>query len=526
MSRGLRDSPVVLGDDEFLHLRDDDARQYNITAARGVVEAVRSTFGPRGIDKMIVSANGDVTVTNDGVTVLNSIDVDHPAAKILVQIARAQEEEVGDGTTTAVLFAGALLQAAEDLLEQGLHPALVIDGYHIAVEQSFAAIDELSDSVDPDDDAALERIARTSLSGTSAEVDDDALVPLLVETARRATVDGAVDFDALQIHAHAGRGVAQSEQFTGVVLEKPACHETMPRRIDDARVLLLDAPIELESTEHEVRVEFDTADGHASFLADEDARLRETVEQVLETGADVVLATGEVDERAAASLATNGVLAVDNLDRDGAELEFLRDALDAAVVTDLESVDDESLGRAAVHRDDEHGCFYLRSSEGRGATLVLRGSTPSVVSEVERSANDALDVLARAISDGRTLPGGGATEIELFARLREHADGVHGPQQLAVSAFADALETIPRTLAANAGLDVVDVLTGLRAAHADGEPNVGLDVFDGGFVDAFAAGIVEPAHVKEQALLGATQTVAQLLKIDVVVSAKELSDLD
>lgn len=524
MSGGSREPPVVLDDDDdLLHLRDDDARQYNIDAAHGVVEAVRSTFGPRGLDKMLVGTTGDTTVTNDGVTVLNSMDIDHPAAKLLVQVARAQEEEVGDGTTTAVLFAGALLRQAEDLLERGLHPVLIVDGYHVAVERAFEDIDDLADPLDAGDDTALERIARTSLIGTSVETDATALVPLLVEAVRRATVDGTVDFDLLQVHAHAGRSITRSEVFTGAVVEGDACHEAMPREIDDARVMLLDGTMELEPTEHEVRVEADTADGLAAILADEETRLDRAVEHVLETGANVVLVTGNVDDRASAFLSSEGVLAVDHLGWGDAELRFLRDALGAAVVTDLGAVAEDTLGHASVRRDDEHDCFLLESDGGLGASLVLRGATRSVVDEIDRSASDALDVMARAIADDRTLPGGGAVEVELAARLRGHADGVRGPQQLAVGAFADALETIPRTLASNAGFDVVNVLTGLRAAHAAGDANAGLDVSDGSVLDAREAGIVEPAQVKEQALLGATRTAAQLLEIDLVVSAEGLS---
>lgn len=526
MSDGPREPPVVLDDDDgFLHLRDDDVREYNIAAARGVISAVRSTFGPRGLDKMLVGVTGDTTVTNDGVTVLNSMDIDHPAAKLLVQVARAQEEEVGDGTTTAVLFAGALLRQAEDLLERGLHPVLVVDGYHVAVERALEDIDTLADPLDPDDDAALERVARTSLAGTSVEPDADALVPLLVETVRRVTVDGAVDFDALRVHAHVGRSMIRSELFTGVVVEGDACHESMPLELEDARVMVLDGAIELEQPEHEVRVEVDTADGLAGILADEETQLDTAVERVLDAGANVLLATGNVDDRAAASLSSAGVLAVDHLDWSDADLGFLRDALGAAVVTDPGAVDGDALGHARVRRDDEHGCFLLESDGGHGASLVLRGATDSVVEEVERSATDALDVMARAIADGRTVPGAGAIEVELAARLRAHADGVSGPQQLAVGAFADALETIPRTLASNAGFDAVDVLTTLRAAHAGGDANGGLDVGDGGVLDAREVGIIEPAHVKEQVLLGATGTAAQLLEIDLVVSAEGLSSV-
>jgi len=511
-------------DDEFFRVEGDQAREYNISAAYGVAEAVRATYGPGGLDKMLVSSIGDIDVTNDGVTVLNGLDVDHPAAKVVVEAARTQRDEVGDGTTTAVLLAGTLLRESEELLEAGVHPTAIVDGFQLAVERALREVEDCSERVGPDDDEFLHRVATTSLAGKSVTPQVETILPLLLEVIRSVTVDGFVDFEYLWIETQVGRGIAASTLVSGVVLDEEPRYEAMPREVLDGDVLLIDESIQPEETKLETRASIDSHDRWMEFLDREDDHLRTLVGRIEDVDPDVVFSRHRIDERAHRRLADLGVLAVDNLERSDVGLEFLREVLDATIVSALERATAADLGRGAVNHDRNRGYVYVENEATHGASLVLRGGSEHIVDELERSARNALDVLTRTISDGRLTAGGGAVEAELASRLQEHANGIGGPQQLAVRAFANALEIVPRTLAVNAGHDPINVLTGLRTAHDSGSKHAGLDADTGEIADAFDAGIVEPTYVKEQAMLNATQVSNLILKIDGVLSAEKLSD--
>jgi len=517
---------IILGEDSQ-RVKDRDAQEYNIQAARAVAEAVRSTLGPKGMDKMLVDSMGDVTITNDGVTILKEMDIDNPTAEMIVEVAETQEDEAGDGTTTAVAIAGELLKNAEDLLEQDIHPTAIIRGFHLASEQARAEVDNIAERVDPDDEDLLMKVAETSMTGKGAELNKELLADLIVRAVQQVTVeadDGShiVDLEYINIETQTGRSAGDSELLVGSVVDKDPVHDDMPTEFDDANVLLLNEAIEVEEADVDTQVSIDSPDQLQKFLDQEEQQLKDKVQKIVDTGADVVFCQKGIDDLAQHYLAKEGVLAVRRVKK--SDMRFLKNVLDAAIVSDLDSLEASDLGRGSVRRDEADELFYVEGEgDAHGVTLLLRGSTDHVVDELERGIEDALDVVATTVSDGRVLAGGGAIEVELAGRLRDYADSVSGREQLAVEAFADALELVPRVLAGNAGLDSIDTLVDLRAAHEDGDLRAGLNVFSGDIEDTFEAGIVEPAHAKEQALSSATEAANLVLKIDDIIAAGDLS---
>ncbi len=518
--------PMIIMGDDAQRVKDKDAQEYNISAARGVAEAVRSTLGPKGMDKMLVDSMGDVTITNDGVTILQTMDIDNPTAEMIVEVAETQEDEAGDGTTSAVAIAGELLKNAEDLLEQDIHPTAVIKGFNLASEHAREQVDEIAHDVDADDTATLKSVAETSMTGKGAELEKEVLADLVVRAIQSVTVeadDGShvVDLANLKIETRTGRSAGESELLPGAVIDKDPVHDDMPTEFEDANVLLLNDPIEVEEADVDTSVSVDSPDQLQKFLDQEEEQLREKVDRIVESGADVVFCQKGIDDLAQHYLAKEGILAVRRTKK--SDLKFLKNVLDSVIVTDIDSLSSEDVASGSVRRDDQEELFYVEGPDAHGATLLLYGSTEHVVDELERGVNDAIDVVATTVSDGRTLPGGGAIEVELARRLRDYADSVSGREQLAVEAFADSLELIPRVLAENAGLDSIDLLVDLRAAHEAGDANAGLNVFSGEVEDTFEAGVVETAHAKEQAIASAAEAANLVLKIDDIIAAGDLS---
>jgi len=516
---------IILGEDSQ-RVKDRDAQAYNIRAARAVADAVRSTLGPKGMDKMLVDSMGDVTITNDGVTILKEMDIDNPTAEMIVEVAETQEDEAGDGTTTAVAIAGELLKNAEDLLEQEIHPTAIIKGFHLASEFARGEIDEVAEHVDPDDEELLRKVAETSMTGKGAELNKELLAELIVGAVQQVTVeadDGShiVDLENVNIETQTGRSAGESELLTGAVIDKDPVHEDMPVEFDDAAVMLINEAIEVEEADVDTQVNIDSPDQLQKFLDREEAQLKEKVDQIEATGADVVFCQKGIDDLAQHYLAKKGILALRRVKK--SDVKFLKNVLGASIVSDLDSATEADLGHGSVRRDEEDELFYVEGPDAHGVTLLLRGSTDHVVDELERGIQDALDVVTSTVTDGRVVAGGGAIEVELASRLRDYADSVEGREQLAVEAFADALELVPRVLAENAGLDAIDTLVDLRAAHEDGQVRAGLNVFSGDVVDTFDAGVVEPAHSKEQALSSATEAANLVLKIDDIIAAGDLS---
>ncbi len=516
---------IIMGDDAQ-RVQDKDAQEYNISAARGVAESVRSTLGPKGMDKMLVDSTGDVTITNDGVTILQTMDIDNPTAEMIVEVAETQEDEAGDGTTSAVAIAGELLKNAEDLLEQDIHPTAVIKGFNLASEYAREQVDEVATAVEPDDTETLKNVAETSMTGKGAELDKETLADLVVRAVQGVTVeadDGShvVDLANLNIETRTGRAAGESELLSGAVIDKDPVHDDMPIDFESADVLLLNDAIEVEEADVDTSVNVDSPDQLQKFLDQEEKQLREKVDRIVESGADVVFCQKGIDDLAQHYLAKEGILAVRRTKK--SDLSFLKNVLGAPIVTDLDSLTAEDLAVGSIERDEEEGLFYVEGEDAHGVTLLLYGTTDHVVDELERGIEDAIDVVSTTVSDGRTLPGGGAVEVELARRLRDYADSVSGREQLAVEAFADSLELIPRVLAENAGLDAIDLLVDLRAAHEAGDEHAGLNVFSGEVEDTAEAGVVETAQAKEQAISSAAEAANLVLKIDDIISAGDLS---
>jgi thermosome len=516
---------IIMGDDSQ-RVKDKDAQEYNISAARAVAEAVRSTLGPKGMDKMLVDSMGDVTITNDGVTILEEMDIDNPTAEMIVEVAETQEEEAGDGTTTAVAIAGELLKNAEELLEQDIHPTAVIKGFHLASEQAREEVEDISREIDPTDTDLLAKVAETSMTGKGAELDKEHLAQLIVEAVEAVTVeaeDGShvVDLANLNIETQKGRGVSESDLLNGAVVSKDPVHDNMPSEVADADTLLLDAAIEVDEADVDTNVSIDSPDQLQSFLDQEEQELRDKVDAIVETGADVVFCQKGIDDLAQHYLAKEGILAIRRVK--SSDIGFLKNVLGGNVVSTFDGLSAADLGHGSVSRDEGDEMFYVEGDNSHGVTLLLRGSTDHVVDELERGVEDALDVVATTVSDGRVVAGGGAIEVELASRLREYADSVTGREQLAVEAFADSLELVPRVLAENAGLDSIDTLVDLRAAHESGDQTAGLNVYSGEVEDTYEAGVVEPAHSKEQAISSATEAANLVLKIDDIIAAGDLS---
>ena len=518
--------PMIIMGDDAQRVKDKDAQEYNISAARGVAESVRSTLGPKGMDKMLVTSTGDVTITNDGVTILQTMDIDNPTAEMIVEVAETQEDEAGDGTTSAVAIAGELLKNAEDLLEQDIHPTAVIKGFNLASEYAREQVDDIATPVDPDDTDVLKNVAETSMTGKGAELEKEVLADLVVRAIQGVTVetdDGShvVDLANLNIETRTGRAAGESRLLSGAVIDKDPVHDDMPTDFEEANVLLLNDPIEVEEADVDTAVNVESPDQLQRFLDQEEEQLRAKVDAIVESGADVVFCQKGIDDLAQHYLAKEGILAVRRMKK--SDLSFLKNVLGAPIVSDLDSVTADDLAVGSVTRDTEEGLFYVEGEDAHGVTLLLYGTTEHVVDELERGINDAIDVVATTVSDGRTLPGGGAIEVELARRLRDYADSVSGREQLAVEAYADSLELIPRVLAENAGLDSIDLLVDLRAAHERGETEAGLDVFAGDVVNTTEAGVVETAHAKEQAIASAAEAANLILKIDDIISAGDLS---
>ncbi|QGX96639.1 thermosome subunit [Haloplanus rallus] len=518
--------PMIIMGEDAQRVKDKDAQEYNISAARAVAESVRSTLGPKGMDKMLVDSMGSVTITNDGVTILQEMDIDNPTAEMIVEVAETQEDEAGDGTTTAVAIAGELLKNAEELLDQDIHPTAIIKGFNMAATEAREQVDDIAEQVDPTDEDLLRKVAETSMTGKSSELDKDLLARLVVEAVRAVTVeadDGShvVDLEFVEIETQTGRSASESELLNGAVIDKDPVNDDMPVEFDSADVLLLNDPIEVEETDADTSVNIDNPDQLQQFLDSEEKQLRQKVDQIVATGADVVFCQKGIDDLAQYLLAKEGILAVRRTKK--SDMGFLQEILGAEIVSDLDAATDAHLGTGRISRDAEAGLFYVEGDDAHGVTLLLRGSTEHVVDELERGVQDALDVVSTTAADGRVLPGGGAVEVELASRLRDYADSVSGREQLAVEAFADAIEVVPRALASNAGLDSIDTLVDLRAAHESGDTRAGLNVFTGDVVDTLDAGVVEPAHSKEQALTSASEAANLVLKIDDIIAAGDLS---
>ncbi|MHC1626105.1 MAG: thermosome subunit alpha [Methanoculleaceae archaeon] len=521
----LGGQPILVLKEGSQRTRGRDAQANNIAAAKAVANAVRTTLGPKGMDKMLVDTIGDVVITNDGVTILKEMDIEHPAAKMMVEVAKTQDDEVGDGTTTAVVVAGELLKRAEELLEQDVHPTVIAHGFRMAAEKAQEILNENAIEIEPGQDEMLLKIAETAMTGKGAEVSKDRLCKLAVRAVTMvAEEDGTVDPDNIKVEKKVGGSTDDSEIIEGMIIDKERVHPGMPREVKDAKILLLNAPIEFKKTEVDAEINITSPEQLQMFLDEEEKMIRNIVDRIIESGANVIFCQKGIDDIAQHYLAKAGILAVRRVKK--SDMEKLARATGASVVSSIDAISPEELGKAGKVEEKKvsgEEMIYVTGCENpKAVSIIIRGGTEHVVDELERAIEDALEVVSVALEDRKFVAGGGSPEIELSLRLRDYAASVGGRAQLAIEAFANALEIIPRTLAENGGLDPIDMLVALRAEHEKKTPdarNFGLDVNEGKATDMLKAGVIEPLRVKTQAISSAAEAAVMILRIDDVIAS-------
>jgi len=481
-----------------------DAQRNNILAAKIVADVVKTTLGPKGMDKMLVDSAGEIIVTNDGVTILKEMEIDHPAAKMIVEVAKTQEVEAGDGTTTVVMLAGSLLENAERLLDKKIHPTVIVKGYKLAAEKSIEILKEISINVE--DHEILKKIARTSMTGKGAEGNREKFSELIVNAIDQIGEGKKIDLDNVKIEKLKGERVDDSELIKGIVLDKEKTHEGMPEKVEQAKILLVDFPLELRTPEAEAKISVSTPEQLQDFITAEEVSLKEMTNKIITSGAKVIFCQKGIDDIAQYYLAKAGIYACRRVSK--SDMEKLARATSGKILSSLDELDESDFGYAESVEEMKKGedaMTYVKGCKNpRAVTILIRGSTGHVIDEMERALRDGLGVVASAVKDGKLVAGGGAVEIELAKRLREFSRTLGGREQLAVEEFASSIETIPETLAENAGLDPINVLTELKQKHSSSGERDGLNLFTNRVEDCYAAGIVEPLKVKTQAISSAT----------------------
>jgi len=520
--------PVLILPEGTLRTKGRSAQENNIAAAKAVADAVRTTLGPKGMDKMLVDSIGDIVITNDGVTILDEMEIEHPAAKMMVEVAKTQNEEVGDGTTTAVIIAGELLKKAGELLEQEVHPTVIIRGFNLAKERALKAMEKISKPIALDDADELKKIAKTSMSGKSAYAYGDKMAELVVKAVRQVAEkkDGKVVVDTeniMRVKKHGGSS-EDTELIDGIVIDKEVVHPGMPKTIKNAKIALLDAALEVKETETDAQIQITDPARLQEFIEQEEKMLKNMVEKVAASGANVVLCQKGIDDVAQHYLAKKGVLADRRVKK--SDMEKLAKATGTRIVTNLNDLRKEDLGFAGLVEEvkigDEQMTFIRKCKNPKAVSILVRGGTEHVVDEIDRAIEDAIGALASAIEVGKIVAGGGAPEAEAARELRKLSEGFSGREQLAVNAFADALEVIPRSLAESGGLDPIDTLVALRAAHEQNKVETGVNVLEGGISDMIKLGVIEPLKVKTQAINSASDAAVMILRIDDIISASKL----
>ncbi|MEM1645387.1 MAG: thermosome subunit alpha [Ignisphaera sp.] len=516
-----------------------EALKANIMAARILAEILRTSLGPRGLDKMLVDSFGDITVTNDGATIVKEMEIQHPAAKLLVEAAKAVDAEVGDGTTSVVVLAGSLVEKAERLLDQGIHPTMIIEGYKKALNKALEILDEIAVKIpignleDPEDRTRakqeLKKVLYATLASKYIATSDvlDKIMDMVIEaafTAAEKKPDGYYDvkLDMVKVEKKRGGSLADSMLVYGVVLDKEVVHPAMPRRVENAKIALIDAPLEIEKPDITAKINITSPEQIRAFLEEEAKILRDYVEKIVSVGANVVVCQKGIDDVAQHYLAKKGILAVRRVKR--SDMEKLEKAIGGRIVTSIRDLTEKDLGECGLVEERRVGndkmVFIEKCKNPKAVTILLRGSSDMLLDETERSINDGLNAVRNVLKDPKIVPGGGATEIELAMRLRRWAETIAGKEQLAVLAFAEALEEIPAVLAQTAGMDTLEGIMELRKLHAEGKTSAGIDVLNGKVAEnMFDLNVLEPVTVKKQILKSATETASTLLKIDDVIAA-------
>jgi len=502
-----------------------DAQRANITAAKIVAEVVKSTLGPRGMDKMLVDTIGDITITNDGAAILDEMDVQHPAAKMMVEVAKAQDDEVGDGTTSAVVIAGELLRKAEDLIEDKIHPTVIVRGYKAAADEAIKVLNEIAVNADIEDKSLLNNIALTSMHskgvGAAREHFANLAIEAVKQVAEKRGQTYSVDIDNIQLIKKEGKSLQDTELIKGVIIDKDVVHPGMPKEIKNPKIALIDSPLEIEKTEFSAEIRIKDPVQMKSFLDEEANMLKKMVDKIKSSGASVVLCQKGIDDTAQHYLAKEGIMAVRRIKK--SDMEKLSRATGGKIATNLDDLNSQDLGECGLIEErkigDDKMVFIQECKDPKSMAILIRAGLERLVDEAERALNDALSVVADVIKKNKIVAGGGAIEEELAKRLKGYASKVGGREQLAIEAFAEALETIPRTLAENAGLDPIDIMVNLRASHEKKDGLwYGVNVFKGEVEDMMKNGVIEPISVKEQEIKSAAESASMIMRIDDVIA--------
>jgi thermosome len=521
----LGGTPVLIMKEGTQRTRGKDAMENNISAAIVIAEAVRTSLGPRGMDKMLVDQFGDVVITNDGATILKEIDVQHPAAKMMVEVAKTQDSEVGDGTTTSVILTGELLKRAKKLLEQKIHPTVITEGFRKAAEKAVQILDNMSIKSGIDDKEGLKNAAMTCMGSKIVSESREQLAELCIGAieAIAEQIDGkwVADIDKVQIQKKEGDSIDDTKLIKGIILDKEVVNPGMPKTVRDAKILLIQTALEIEKTEFDSKLQITSPDQIQQFLDEEERMLRNMVDKIVNSGANVVICQKGIDDMAQHFLAKKGILAVRRVKK--SDLEKLSKATGGMIYTDFDDITPEKLGYAGLVEErkimSDSWIFIEECKDPKSVVILIRGGTELIVDEVDRSIHDALCVIRDVVEDQKIVGGGGAPELETAIQLREYASTLGGREQLAVEIFADSLDIIPKTLAENAGLDQIDILMQLRAAHQKGNKFAGFDLETGQVVnDIMTIKVVEPTAVKVQAVKSSVEAASMILRIDDVIA--------
>ncbi|MDH5753609.1 MAG: thermosome subunit beta [Candidatus Bathyarchaeota archaeon] len=520
--------PVLVLKEGSGRSRGRDAQHANIMAAQIVAEVIRSALGPKGMDKMLVDSLGDVTITSDGRTILDKMDVQQPAAKMMVEVAKTQDAEVGDGTTTVVIVAGELLGKAEDLMSKGIHPIVIIEGYSKAASKALETLEKIAIPVKPTGKEFLKKVAATSMASKLVSENKEQLAEIAVEAvlnvAQKVGDDYVVDLDDIMVEKKPGESVTETKLVEGLVLDKEVVHSGMPKRVEKAKIALLGSALEVKKTEFDAKINIESPEQMESFLREEENMLKAMVEKIVTAGANVVICQKGIDDMTQHFLARKGILAVQRAKE--SDMKKLGKATSGKIVTNLEGLTKSDLGYAELVEERKIGNDKMIFIEGcknpRSVAILIRGGTERFLDEAERSVHDALCVVRDVVQEPKILAGGGSPEMEIARTLRGYAGSLPGREQLAVQSFAEAVESVPLTLGENAGLDPIDILTELRARHEKGEKWAGVDVFAGKIKDMWKLGVYEPLAVKKQIIKSATEAATMLLRIDDVIAAGKM----
>lgn len=520
--------PVLVLKEGSSRSRGRDAQHSNIMAAKIVAEAVKSALGPKGMDKMLVDSLGDVTITSDGRKILDEMDVQHPAAKMMVEVAKTQDEEVGDGTTTSVIVAGELLGKAEDLINKNVHPTVIVEGYNKAAGKALETLERIAIPVKPTDKEFLKKVAEASMASKLVSENKEELAEIAVEAvlhiAQKLDGEYRVDLDDIMVEKKPGESLNETRLIEGLVLDKEVVHSGMPKRVEKAKIALLESALEVKKTEFDAKINIERPEQIESFLREEENMLKEMVEKIVAAGANVVICQKGIDDMVQHFLARKGILAVRRAKK--SDMDKLGKATGGKIVTNLEGLTESDLGYAELVEERKIGDDKMTFIEGcrnpRSVAILIRGGTERLVDEAERSVHDALCVVRDVVQEPKILAGGGSPEMEVSRALRDYADSLPGREQLAVQSFSEAIETVPLTLGENAGLDPIDILSELRARHEKGEKWAGVDVFEGKSKDMKELEVYEPLAVKKQVIKSATEAATMILRIDDVIASGKM----